>query len=78
MSSWRETVSMNLVTAGQKLTLLFYLVYYISLCIIINAGSRPLYYHHGNEPSPPFFKQKVKVWIFLFQLQIKMITYFKS
>ena len=48
MSSWRETVSMNLVTAGKKLTLLLYLVYYIILCIIFYAGSRQFHYHNGK------------------------------
>lgn len=48
MSSWRETVSMNLVTAGKKLTLLLYLVYYIILCIVVHAGSKQVYYHLGK------------------------------
>lgn len=49
MSSWRETVSMNLVTAGKKLTLLLYLVYYIILCILFYAGSRQFHFHNGKD-----------------------------
>lgn len=39
---------MNLVTAGKKLTLLLYLVYYIILCIVVCAGSRQFHYHNGK------------------------------
>lgn len=40
---------MNLVTAGKKLTLLLYLVYYIILCIIFYAGSRQFHYHNEKD-----------------------------
>lgn len=39
---------MNLVTAGRKLTLLLYLVYYIILCIAVHAGSKQVRYHLGK------------------------------